>query len=845
MNIPQQLIPLSQKNESFIKDTALAFASIAKGSSRSKRNDEKAWDYYNGKIGKKKFEYLTKVGDYVLPSVMRRVSIQRPPINLLVSQQARRPFVFSTVVVDEESIKEKFKNQFLSMVKQFQMKIKEQHNQFMLAYKKLMQQEQQIKQMLQQEPQNEEQAKQIQMLMQQLPAIEIAMQTAKEQFEERLGWTKEEHEKAKQVGLYSYKELKEILAQKGLFRLRQTHNMKDESVSFFIDKIVTGKGYFYVDYVPGTKNLIYEAVDSMQVYFPSIPGIRFIEDGPWVALEDYISYSMLIDQYGGAKELTDEVMKKLEYYKEYSSGEDLGAENINVYSGAKDHSNGINRKRIWWKSPRKVYVKKTPHPRKAGEFFRHFIEDEPIYDKKPKAEKGETFTTVYVYDLFHAVVIDDKYIVSGHMVQEPLRMKDSYSRVQLPVIGKSYSSYSEEPYSLIWSTKDLQELYDIVNYHRELYIAASGVKGQVIDLSQKPSWMPLKEHQYHKRLGNLYIETVDKAGRKVQSPYNQWKEYDGSLSPNIQFLEAIMMSLDNMCKETMGVSRARMGQIVATDQVGTAQMSKDQSSLVTEILYYDADQIEARAMRRALNLMVKHIWKDETLIQYVTPDLRTEIFRIPKNLLNKSDYDVVVLNSTQEEQNMQEIKQLAMMQHQKGMLPFKNIVEIYSQESVVEFQKNVKRWAEEAEKLAQMNFQNQEQAKAQAEQAKIRMEQEFEAMIEKDKRQMEALKIEIDKAKLEMERGNNEIVAMLKDKEITANQQTELLKITSNRDVEMQYLTEQSRNNQVQEQLKAVQLQLQQLQIEINAILGQGKNQVDSKKIDATTKDRDKNRIKN
>lgn len=845
MNIPQQLIPLSKKNEQFIKDSALAFASIAKGSSKSKRNDEIAWDYYNGKIDRKKFEYLTRVGEYVLPSVMRRVSIQRPPINTLVSQQSRRPFVFSTIVSDEQSVSEKFRNQFKHMVKIFQAKIKEQYNEFMIGYRRLLQQEQQIRQMLQQEPQSEEQAQQLAMLAQQLPEIEQAIQTAKEQFEERLGWSKEEHEKAKQVSLYTYKDMKEILAQKGLLKLRQTLNMKNESVSFFIDKCVTGKGCFYVDYIPGTKNIVYEAIDSMQVYFPSIPGVKNIEDGSWVIIEDYISYSMLIDQYGGSKELTEEVMKKLEYYKEYSSGDDVGMGDINVYSGAKDHSNGINRKRIWWKSPRKVYIKKTPHSHKKGELFRHFVEDEPIYDKKPKSEKGEYYTTVYIYDLFHATIIDDKYIVSGHMVDAPLRMRDSFSRVQLPVIGRSYSSYSEEPYSLIWTTKDIQDLYDIVNYHRELYIAASGVKGQVIDLSQKPSWMGLKEHQYHKKLGNLYIETVDKAGRKVQSPYNQWKEFDDSLSPNVQFLEAIMASLDNSCKETMGVSRARMGQIVSTDQVGTAQMSRDQSALVTEILFYEADEIEARAMRRAINLMAKYVWKDTAILQYTTPDLRTEILKIPANLLNNSDYDILILNSTQEEQNMQEIKQLAFRQHEKGALPFKHIIDLYNQSSVVELQKNVARWSEEAQRLAETNFQSQQQAQMEADRVKIQMEKEFEAMIEKDKGQIQMLKLEIDKARLEAEKANNEMLALLKEKQIDTTKETELLRIASNRDVEMKYLGEQSRNNQVQEQLKAVQLQLQQLQLEINAVLGQAKNRTDTAKIEATTKERDKNRIKN
>ena len=850
MNIPQQLLPLSKKGKDFIKKSALAFASIARGTGQSKKNDEIAWDYYNGKIDTGKFKYLTHIGDLALPSKIRRVSIQRPPINLLVSQHSRRPFVFSSVVIDEASVKEKFKNQFFFIIKQIESKVKQVQGEYVTQYKRLKREEEKLRQMLQQEPENEEQAAQMQAISEKLPEIETAFEQISEEFEERLKITKEELQKIQEYLTYEYKELKEMLAQKGVTKIRQMHDAKSHSVSFLIDKIVTGKGRFYVDFIPGTKNLIYESVDSMQVHYPSIQGVRWIEDGPWAILEDYISYSMLIDQYGDSTELNDEVMKNLEYYKEYSAGEEVGQPNANVYTGARTYSNGINRKRVWWKSPRKVFVKYSPNKHKEGEYFRHFINDETRFDVKPNVQKGEQVKTLYIYDLFTATVIDDKYIVEGRRVEDPLRMQDSYSRVQLPIIGKSYSSFSEEPYSLIWSTKDIQDLYDIVNYHRELYIAASGVKGQIVDMSQKPRAMSIQEQLYHKKTGTLFIETVDKAGRKIQSPYNQWKDYDDTLSPNIQYLEAILQSLDNACKETMGVTRQRMGQIVNSDQVGTSELSRDQSALITEILFYETDQVEARALRRALNLMAKFLWKDETLLQFTNPDMTTEVVKIPANLLNKSDYDIVVMNNTDEERNMFEIKQLAMQQHQKGMLPFKNIIQMYNKGSIVELQKSVIRWSEEAEKMQQQYASNSEQAKAEADQAKIRMENEFKVLIEREKRELDKMSQSIEQAKLEYEKSNNEILALLKEKEIDTNKELRLLEIVSNRDVEMNYLKEQSRNNQVQEQLQMVQLKLQELQIRLNEVMGKGEQELKDKEIKAKekiekTKMRDKNAIRN
>jgi hypothetical protein len=850
MNIPEQLIPLSDKGPEFIKKTALALASMAKGSGKSKRNDEIAWDYYNGKIDREKFKYLTHVGDLKLPSVMRRISIQRPPINLLRSQMSRRPFVFSTVVIDEESVKEKFKNQFTFILKQIESHVREQHMIFEIQYKKLVQQEQQIMQMLQKEPESEEEAMQIAQLRQQLPEIETSIRFIKEEFERKLTLTQEEMENIEEMLKYSYKDIKEILAQKGVKKLREVHNTNDERLSYFTDKIVTGKGCYYVDFIPRSKNIIFRSLDSMQVHHPSIPGVKWIEEGPWALIEDWISYSQLIDEHGDSKELTEEVMKKLEYYKEYSAGNEVGMPNANVYTGAKSHQNGINRKRIWWKSPRKIFIKKSPNKHQEGKEFRHFINDEKLFNTKIDKKKGESLTHRYIYDLFTAVVIDDKYIVDGRRIDKPLRMVDNYSWTQLPIIGRSYSSYSEEPYSLIWNTKDIQDLYDIVYYHRELYIAASGVKGQIVDLSQKPKKMSLPEHRYHKKTGTLYIETVDKTGKKVQSPYNQWKDYDDTISPAIQYLEGILQSLEETCNRTMGVTRQRMGQMVSTDQVGTSEMAVDQSALITEILFYESDQVEARAIRRAINLQCKFLWDKGGVIQFTNPDLTTEIVKIPSNLLNNSDYDIHILNNTNEEKTMQEIKMLAMRQNDKGLLPFKHLVQVYNHDSVVQLQKAIIKWTEKAEKLQQASMENQQRAMAEAEQAKVQLENEFKMMIEKDKKELETFKLQLQQAALEQEKNYNMTQAMLKEKEIDSRKEIDYLKIVSNRDVEMNYLGEQSRNNQMQEKINILQLKLQELQMRINASLGVQDEILKDKEIDAkkeieTKKMRDKNRIKN
>jgi hypothetical protein len=63
-----------------------------------------------------------------------------------------------------------------------------------------------------------------------------------------------------------------------------------------------------------------------------------------------------------------------------------------------------------------------------------------------------------------------------------------------------------KPYSLIGETEDLQDLYDVLHFHKENLIALSGVKGSYMDLSQLPDFKTgnpadnIKLYMYYKKL---------------------------------------------------------------------------------------------------------------------------------------------------------------------------------------------------------------------------------------------------------------------------------------------------------------------------------------------------------
>lgn len=154
MKIPNQCIPESQKTKSHIEKTIKAIA-LNCGGMDGKKGDYESWMLYNEQFYESDYDYLRKVGNYTLPAKFRWIGVQRPRINLLASQQIKRPWVYSLRVGDIDSKKEKLKNKVNYKIDWILQQIQSKKIALQSQIITLQQQVQQIEQQLQQEPQNE------------------------------------------------------------------------------------------------------------------------------------------------------------------------------------------------------------------------------------------------------------------------------------------------------------------------------------------------------------------------------------------------------------------------------------------------------------------------------------------------------------------------------------------------------------------------------------------------------------------------------------------------------------------------------------------------------------------
>lgn len=836
------------KGKAWIKNLVRHYHSIGSGNVDFKV-DKECWDLYHNKVNPARFNYLLKVGNYSLPARPRHIPLQKHLIDSLSSQQRHRPFVFSLVVTNEEAIKDKGLKLLREFIDKVWLYIHQKHYGNIQKINSIDQKMMQLRQMMEQKPESQEAVMEQQQIKMQLPQIETVLTQMKEQIEMDDKVDQDTMNEYERYYRYGNKDIKEELAEKVMRKLRSSLNVKRKSTLNFISQCVTGKQYYYVDYIQGDRFPRYETLDTTKVLYPKIPGIRWIQDGPWVVIKEKLSYQQVLVEFGGdlKKEYGEEVLKKLSSTampmsssnSTFVSTPEGGVLYEGPYSGTFENAQGLEVSRVFVKVPRKVYVKYSPNPHQSGKYFRHFIDKNKIiidetdytYQNEKYIGKREGMTVLnrkdvepynplkdqsvnvkYTNDIYMGVVIEGNYLVSCKKKDEVYRGLDNHDDVKLPVVGPSYSSMAEQPYSLIYSTRDLQELYDIVYTMRELMVALSGTKTIIADKGQKPGDLEQDEHEYQKKLGTFWIETFDPvSGVPKRSNFNQWSMVDLSLSSSAKNLSDMLRELEETMGNIIGVPRPRQGQVVNTDQVGTFKESIKRAHLITEILYNDHDEVETQALKQLVNLSIKYCYKDSTDLEINDIRSGSDIFHIPAGIFNEIEFDVNVENNTEQAQQLQDVKDLMLGAWNKGQVPFQAMLESWNADTVVGLAKKVEYFTEKAEKIRQESMGAEQQNKIDLQREKIKFAQEFEGYWKNMQIEIDKMKLELEKAKMESDKNIDEREIALKEKDLEYDTMLRTAELANEQRSEDNVIANNDKHATIDETLRVLEMQLNNL----------------------------------
>jgi len=877
---PKFFVDEKNKTPDWMKETALAVSSIMIGT-QSKKKDLECWDGYNEIDNEASFEYLTKIGENVLPARVRHIGIQRPKINYLAARQAKRPFNYSIILVDNCSLKKKQED--INKIIFGKIKVKAQERAYLLnvSLGKIEQQKQKIQQQLQQlqqaienpqvdpnqkdNPEYQQQVQQQQEMLQQqyqelndkMPEIQENIQMIQDSLMEEVFFNNKELEDLKRYTRYTYKDIKEELAQKVTKDLINQSDIKRKSKNNFVSSLVTGKEAYFVDQIPGETKPRFDTIPDIKVYFPSDPQYRFTHKGRWVAIEEQMSFETIKMEFDKQQGWTKEIESSLEQMANNYSQEGgfLSKENnraIDIYAGSTTNStNGINVRRVWWKSPRKVLFKISPNPYVKGKTFSHFIDNdktvidvadykfvkatsiekakyinktnkEIVYDadKVEKVFKGsDNIEERWIDDVYQAVILNREYVVGYKLKPCIIRSVDNPSEAFLPIVARTFSDITERPYSLIWATRHLQTLYKIISFQKELLVALSGVKTQLNDLAQKPFNMSREEQAYHRKLGTLYISTTDAQGKQIRTSFNQWTQLDDTMTPQINQMDVLLNNLDLMCHRIMGINPQAMGQIEQDQLKGTMEIAVEQAELITSSLFYEHDEILREALDMFINIACKYSFTRETLLNIIDDDMGVELVKIQNEILNNADYKFIMMDTIKEEVSLKEIKQMAYKQADKGLLSFDKMLDIYNIDSLKELTKKLQYYTELSQEMQQAGSEQQEQKALEFEKAKISFAKEYDMAAAQEANKLKQMELQLRQSELQLKKMDMEQRNAMEKYRIDTENNTKMVGIGAEREVEATYLQEQNRAATVQEQLQAIQLELDTMQVSLQGVL--------------------------
>jgi hypothetical protein len=806
---------------------------IGDGSSY-KEKELTCWSMYYSKMKDTDYAYLTKYGDYDIPVKVRFVSIVRPNVDYLVSKYLSNPFNFSIKTVDKKSLNEKYSMKIKMMVDEMINGIDEKYLALQTQIQMITDKRQELMMILEQEPESEEHAQQLEEIKKQMPLIQMKMQQMTNALQRELKHTNEQMSNADMLSRFKPKDIREDLVQKKMVNFYESAALAETHKWTMTEKCVTGRPYIYVDIVDG--ELIYEWKESHTVFHSKNSKVRYTEDGDWVAYEEYLSYDQILNQWG--KELTAEEIKKLgsfnpnlensnriEVYD--SDDESEGAANyVQNYKPTTSKSN-IRTVKVFWQVSVEIPIihSKT----KDGNFTHKKVVKKKELDefKKRKNIDHERVSLKKKYKTyaFEGTIINRDIMVGVRKRDHQILKSGHTGWNQLPIIGDGYDDVTRSPYSLIWATKDLQALYQIIEYYEELLLVISGVKGFLMDKSQLPSGMNESEWSYYRKLGTIFIESFKK-DRRQQSNFNQFQTYDDSLPASIQYLGNMKDRISQRVDNITGVTRQARGEMQERDAVGNSKLSVQATNILADVLFWEHDQIVRRALSRALNLYCKFIGKDgETFSIFDKALGEYDTIDIPKGLLDGRDYDVFVMNNNKDLRDIEEMRQLIGAEYQRGNIDMKGMIKIFQSTSITEMRILAEKMSEEAMELKQQLISNE--AEAQKEVAQF--ENELAMRLKEGELQLKNLDNQLKQYELDLKDKDNEIKNQLKEREMQSNNFLKALDIVTKDSLERDKLDAEIRSTHVDQLIK-------QAEIMVQAALGHEKNIVDDRKLSKTVK---------
>jgi len=684
-NIPNQRIPISRKGKEFKDTTMAAYISLIDDRGQSRREGlQKLYDYYNGVINTSDYDYVLKPYGKkreFFPSKMRNYPLIKPVIDYLLGEKAKRPFNYSVVVTNQDTITRKETELNTSILGTIEQDMVNAMN-------------------------------------------EAGMETGQESKETQ------EPKVAAEMHNRSYVDNHAVLGQKGMAYIIREARVHENLQKCWFHFMVSGE--CFSERTLRNNEVSYYPLNPMDIDYDLDPELDYVEDADWAVITRWMTPSQIIERWGSrmTTDQMDEIFSdsgKGEYFDGFTSLRD---------SRTSRQSNRLTKvTTVYWQGMERRGIVSYLDPMTGAE---EMFEVEDGYKIEPWLKELEA-KIQWLWDnkVWEGTNIGDN--DSGFSIDvQPYAYErasiDNVSKNKLPINGRRYSDINTANVSPVMLGIPYQLNYNTYKYRLELAIARSKDIIAQFDINLIPKkWSMDKFMNMVEGSGIAWVD-YNKEGIRL-NPQHQ-TVMDLSIKTIDMYLN-LLASIEEEWHRVAGVNRQRLGEMSPYEGKATGQQAIVQSSHTTEDMYRKFAGFEQRDMQALLDLS-KHCWKDGKKTSFVMPDGTREYLNIDPEVWNYSDLGVFMSDSSKDQEKLNYAIQVAQGIVQKGG-PASTALEIIDQENFVLMKEKIKKVEDELAQQQQQAQQAEQQAMAEQSKAEQAIREAEFADNDKDRESKEKI----------------------------------------------------------------------------------------------------------
>jgi hypothetical protein len=610
------------------------------------------YDLYNNIINVQDFEYVCKpfgseAGE--LPASFTNKDIVSNRIKAIIGMEMKRPFSFTTLAVNEEATTRKEQARF-DMIKEY-------------TVSQIMQPIQtELEQKYQAESKGRELTPDEQKQIQEQMAQEMQAMTPPE---------------VKKYMERKHQDPAEAMAHQIMQGIVQKEDIKRKFEKGWKHANLSGEEVYWVGQVRGKPSL--RVTNPIRFDFDKSPDNDFIEDGEWAVAEYRMTPSQVVGMFGD--ELSNTEIDTI--FNDAKGGAQVYDQEWSFNEAENNAANTVSVYHATWKDLRRIgfleYV-----DLKTGKIQETVVGE----DYKINKDLGDiSVSWEWIPESYETYIIQNDIYVRMRPIEGQHKDLNNLFECKLPYYGAPYDNLNSETTSLMDRMKVWQYYYNIIMYRVELLMASDKGKMMLMNINAIPksAGIDIEKWLYYAEALKIGWVNPNEEGNKGLDVTNMAKEINMSLMSDIQKYIELADYVDNQCGKSVGITDAVIGQTQQRDAVGNTQSDRAASSNILEP-YFDLHNHVKRNVLQAVVEQCKISYSDsqDEFITYTLDDLSVQMLKVDAGLLDSSTFGIFVTNSSNAQEAVELVKQLAHAAQQNNAIKMSSVIKVVRSQGIQE-----------------------------------------------------------------------------------------------------------------------------------------------------------------